>query len=399
MTEVATASPWDIPADWPVPEPEALAVSERLVEVLRDRMAETDGSLPFADYMHAVLYEPGLGYYSAGARKFGAAGDFTTAPELSPLFAQCVAASCAAVLEQVPHGVVLELGAGSGALAVEVLRCLETQDRLPASYLILEPSADLRERQYQRLAQELPAQLERVTWLDRPPQRFAGMLVANEVLDALPVELFHWDGAGTQLRRVQWEGSGFGWSEAPAAADLAQAVRQLAEHYDWPADYSSERSAWLSGWLSELARGLTRGAMLFIDYGYPRGEYYHPQRSAGTLMCHYRHRAHPDPLLLPGLQDITAHVDFTAVAEAADAAGLKIAGFTDQAHYLIDAGIEDRMAVASGEDPVADMRLAQQLRQLMLPGEMGERFKAMLLTRDCDTAVPGFRQQDLRNRL
>lgn len=388
-----------IPADWPAPAPEARAVSERLVEVLRARMRANGGSLAFADYMHTVLYEPGLGYYSAGARKFGAGGDFITGPEISPLFSQCVAASCAAVLEQVPHGAVLELGAGSGVLAVEVLRCLERQDRLPESYLILEPSADLRQRQRQRLEQELPALLERVTWLDRPPERFVGMLVANEVLDALPVELFHWDGSEVRLRRVQWEGAGFGWTDVPADAGLADRVRQFAEQYDWPPDYHSEHVAWLSGWLSELAAGLTQGAMLFIDYGYPRGEYYHPQRGTGTLMCHYRHRAHPDPLRLPGLQDITSHVDFTAVAEAAAAAGLRVAGFTDQAHYLIDAGIEDLMAAAAGADPVSGMRLAQQVRQLMLPGEMGERFKAMLLMRDCAPAVPGFRQQDLRNRL
>ncbi|RRQ21762.1 class I SAM-dependent methyltransferase [Thiohalobacter thiocyanaticus] len=392
-------SPWAIPADWPAPAPEALAVSERLVEVLRARMQAAGGSLPFADYMHSVLYEPGLGYYSAGARKFGAAGDFVTGPELSPLFSQCVAVSCAAVLEALNHGAVLELGAGSGALAVEVLRSLQAMDRLPESYLILEPSADLRERQRQRLNEEAPALLERVTWLDRPPERFAGMVIANEVLDALPVELFHWDGTDVWLRRVQWEQAGFGWTDQPADAGLAEQVRRLAEQYDWPPDYSSERAAWLSGWLSELAASLTQGAMLFIDYGYPRGEYYHPQRGAGTLMCHYRHRAHPDPLRLPGLQDITAHVDFTAVAEAASAAGLRVAGFTDQAHYLIDAGIEDTMAAAAGADPVAGMRLAQQVRQLMLPGEMGERFKAMLLTRDCDAVVPGFRQQDLRNRL
>lgn len=399
MTETAGASPWHIPADWPTPAPAAMAVSEHLVEVLRARMREAGGSLAFADYMHTVLYEPGLGYYSAGARKFGEAGDFITAPELSPLFSQCVAASCATVLEALPHGVVLELGAGSGALAVEVLRSLQAQERLPESYLILEPSADLRERQRQRLEQELPALLDRVTWLDRPPEQFAGVLVANEVLDALPVELFHWDGSEVRLRRVQWEGTGFGWTDVPAAAGLAEQVRQLAGQHAWPPDYHSERAAWLSGWLSELAAGLMQGAMLFIDYGYPRREYYHPQRATGTLMCHYRHRAHPDPLRLPGLQDITAHVDFTAVAEAADAAGLRVAGFADQAHYLIDAGIEDKMAAVAGADPVTGMRLAQQLRQLMLPGEMGERFKAMLLTRDCDAAVPGFRQQDLRNRL
>ncbi|HSH28574.1 MAG TPA: SAM-dependent methyltransferase [Thiohalobacter sp.] len=399
MTRSEIRSPWHIPADWPAPAPAAMAVSQRLAELLRARMDGAGGSLAFADYMRTVLYEPGLGYYSAGARKFGEAGDFITAPELSPLFSQCVAASCAAVLETLPHGVVLELGAGSGTLAVEVLRRLQAQARLPESYLILEPSADLRERQRQRLEQALPALLDRVTWLDRPPQRFAGVLVANEVLDALPVELFHWDGSEVRQRRVQWEGAGFGWIDAPAAAGLAEQVRRLAGQYAWPPDYHSERAAWLSDWLSDLAAGLTRGAMLFIDYGYARREYYHPQRATGTLMCHYRHRAHPDPLRLPGLQDITAHVDFTAVAETAIAAGLRVAGFTDQAHYLIDTGIEERMAAASGADPVAGMRLAQQLRQLMLPGEMGARFKAMLLTRGFEAAVPGFRQQDLRNRL
>lgn len=391
--------PWQIPADWPAPEPDALAISEQLVTRIRERITEAGGSIPFAEYMHMALYEPSLGYYSAGARKFGAAGDFVTAPEISPLFSQCIAESCSAVLESIPRGAILELGAGSAAMAVELLRTLQRHERLPESYLILEPSADLRSRQRQRFADELPEALERVVWLDRPPEAFSGMLVANEVLDALPVQLFHWSGQEVQLRHVIWEAPGFAWTDRPAEPALAQSVAGLAGQYAWTPGYRSEQAQWLSGWLAELAAGLTAGAMLFIDYGYPRREYYHPQRHEGTLMCHYRHRAHPDPLLLPGLQDITAYVDFTAVAEAADAAGLQVAGFADQAHYLIDAGIEARLAAVMDPASTDGMRLAQQVRQLMLPGEMGERFKAMLLTRNCEVPVPGFRQQDLRHAL
>lgn len=399
MTNNNNLSPWQIPDDWPAPDAGALAISEVLVARIRERMAAAGGSIPFAEYMHMALYEPGLGYYSAGARKFGADGDFITAPEISPLFSQCVAGSCAAILETVDHGTILELGAGSGAMAVELLRALQAQERLPESYLILEPSADLRERQRQRFEAELPGLLERVNWLDRPPVSFTGMIIANEVLDALPVQLLHWDGSTVRLRHVGWGENGFVWCEQPAEASIGQTVTEYAQYYAWQVGYRSELAPWLPDWLQDLAAGLARGAMLFIDYGYPRHEYYHPQRHEGTLMCHYRHRAHPDPLRLPGLQDITAYVDFTAVAQAADHAGLRVAGFTEQAHYLIDAGIETRMAEAMAPGSVEGMRLAQQVRQLMLPGEMGERFKAMLLMRDCDVAVPGFRQQDLRHAL
>lgn len=398
----AAATPWDIPADWPTPDATARAVSETLAGRIREEIAAADGWLDFARYMELALYAPGLGYYSAGARKFGARGDFTTAPEISPLFARGVARSCASVLERLDGGDVLEVGAGSGAMAADLLRELETLGRLPARYLILERSADLRQRQQEHLLRTLPHLRARIDWLDVPPaQDWRGVLVANEVLDALPVMLFGWRPDAAVEIGVAAEAGRFVFAERPAAPELAARIADWAAEYGWHADYRSECVPALAPWLRSLTERLTRGAALFVDYGYPRREYYHPERRRGTLLCHYRHRAHPDPLVLPGLQDITAHVDFTAVADAADALGLRVAGFTAQAQYLLDAGIEALLAEAlQGSGGQSDyLRLAAQAKTLLLPGEMGERFKALLLTRGVDGPVAGFGGRDLRGRL
>lgn len=394
------SSPWAIPIDWPAPEPAARRLSEALVERIRAEVEAAGGAIDFAHYMELALYAPGLGYYSAGSHKLGAQGDFTTAPEISPLFSRCVARSCMSVLDQLGGGAVLELGAGSGSLAVEMLRELAACDALPERYYILERSADLRERQQRRLAQAVPKLYDRVMWLNAPPAHFwRGVLVANEVLDAWPVRMFGWRDAAVIEYAVAWRDAGFVWQELPADAELEGRVVAWADKYRWPTRYRSELNTSLSPWLDMLLANLERGAALFIDYGYARHEYYRAERAQGTLLCHYRHRAHADPLLLPGLQDITAQVDFTAVAEAAQAAGLEVRGYTTQAHFLLDNGIEQLLTEASPVLSQDYLRQAAQVKTLLLPGEMGERFKAMLLVRDLERPVSGFQGRDLRGRL
>ena len=401
---IEPSSPSILPADWPVPDRAARAVSERLLERVREEIAVADGFLPFARYMELALYAPGLGYYSAGARKFGARGDFVTAPEVSALFSRCIARSCAGVLAQLGGGDLLEVGAGTGRMAVDLLRELEAQGRLPDRYLILERSGDLRERQHELLLREVPHLLDLVHWLDAPPAAaWRGMLIANEVLDALPVTLFGWRRGAVVEYGVSWERGRLVWRERPAEPTMAARVDGWAATFDWSADYRSEFSPSLGPWLEGLTERLAAGATLFIDYGYPRREYYHRERTRGTLLAHYRQRAHADPLLLPGLQDLTAHVDFTAVAEAADALGLAVDGFSSQAHYLLDAGIEQLLGAAMPGDRGSAqsdyLRLAAQAKTLLLPGEMGERFKAILLQRGLEGRVPGFGGRDLRGRL
>ena len=377
----------------PAPAPEALEHSRRLAARIREELHAAGGALPFARYMDLALYAPGLGYYSAGARKFGVAGDFVTAPELSPLFSRCLASQCAAVLQALGSGSVLELGAGSGVMAADILLELERLERLPEEYLILEVSADLRERQRSLLSERTPQLLSRLRWLDSLPEGFNGVIIGNEVLDALPVERFRKTGEGLERFCVVEQGEGFAWKTVPASGELAAALMALESTLPapLPAGYSSERCAALPPLFASLASALTRGAVLFMDYGYPRAAYYHPERSMGTLLCHYRQRVHGDPFLYPGLQDITAHVDFTAVAEAATSAGLELAGYTTQAHFLMALGI----AAFADEG----MESARQVKLLTLPEEMGERFKAIGFTKDVDLTLSGFALRDLSHTL
>ena len=392
--------PWNIPADWPEPDADALKLGYALLAQIYDEIDAADGFLDFARYMETALYAPRLGYYSAGARKFGAGGDFVTAPEISALFSRCVARTCADVLRTLGGGEVLEVGAGSGVMAAAMLRELGALDALPERYSILERSADLRERQRACLSDAVPQWLDRVRWLDAPPaDAWNGVLVANELLDAWPVTLFGWRGGQVVEYGVGRCEKGLTWSEKSADDDLRECVSAWAAQYAWHDEYRSELNRALPSWLDGLVASLQRGAALFIDYGYARHEYYRAERAQGTLLCHYRHRAHAQPLLLPGLQDITAHVDFTAVAEAAQAAGLRIAGYTTQAQFLLDAGIEQMLAGVPPDATHDYLRLTAQAKTLLLPGEMGERFKAMLLTRDVHGEMSGFRGRDLRSRL
>ncbi|HWL62989.1 MAG TPA: SAM-dependent methyltransferase [Steroidobacteraceae bacterium] len=376
------------------------AHAARVLEALRARIAEGGGWLPFDQYMQLALYAPGMGYYSAGARKLGEGGDFTTAPEISPLFGQCLARHCAEVLAACGGGDVLEIGAGTGRLAFDVLTTLHTMGASPARYRILEVSADLRARQ-RELLQRLPADLSaRVEWLDAPPaEPWQGALLANEVLDALPVECFTWRDGRVFERGVTAQHGNLAWSERPAPDALRLEVERLRAdaQVSWPDGFRSELCSRAGAWVGEVTRSLSQGVALFIDYGLPRREYYAAARDAGTLRCHYRQRAHDDPFAHPGLEDITAWVDFTRVAEAADAADLEVLGFATQAALLLGLGIEREVAAAA--DEVTRIRLASEARRLLMPGEMGESFKAIALGRGVDAPLAGFALQDLRNRL
>jgi SAM-dependent MidA family methyltransferase len=366
------------------------------------QIAGAGGWLSFERYMDIVLYAPGLGYYSAGAPKLGAGGDFTTAPEISGLFGACVARQCAQVLGELPGASILEIGAGSGRLAADILSRLETLGCLPAHYWVLEVSADLRDRQRRYLQQRAPHLLARVRWLDTPPaQSFTGVILANEVLDALPVARFLWRRTGTEELGVSLEAGELAQVYRRASQSMAEICAALAAAAgeQWEDGYASEYCPRLKPWTRSVTEGLRAGAVLWLDYGLPRAQYYLAQRNDGTLLCHFRQRAHDDPLLFPGLQDITAWVDFTALAEAGASAGYDVAGFTTQAYFLAGLGIDREMHEAAGEDAGSFARLANQARQLMLPGEMGERFKAMAWLRGLDLELSGFALQDLRQSL
>ena len=383
------------------PEPDALAHSLRLIDAICAEIEASGGRLPFQRYMELALYAPGLGYYSAGARKFGPAGDFITAPELSPLFSRCLARQCQQVLA-ITGGDILELGAGSGIMAADILLELASLSCLPERYLILEISAELRQRQRQTLQQHAPQLLPRVQWLDRlPAVPIKGVILANEVIDAMPVERFQMTPQGLRSLSVAWTGTRFRTClDTPGAALTAwyQALTQMLG-YTLPSGYESEHNPHLTDWLRGLANSLRRGAMLFIDYGYPAREYYHPERSMGTLVCHYRHRAHADPFIYPGLQDITANVDFSALAEAALAADLELLGYTSQNYFLFGCGLEKLLAAADPTDSVRYLALTGAVKQLTLPGEMGERFKVLACGRGLTEPLCGFSFRDERFRL
>jgi SAM-dependent MidA family methyltransferase len=382
-------------AHLPLPAPEAAQHSAQLTELIRNDIAAQGGWITFARYMELALYAPGLGYYTAGAHKFGEAGDFITAPELSPLFGRTVARQVAEIIAQsAPH--VLELGAGSGKLAADMLDELERIGSLPESYSILEVSADLRERQQALLRERLPHLAGRVCWLDALPETFGGAMVANEVLDALPVHLVHWREGGPVERGVTLSDAGFRWEDRPITDP---ALLQAAQRIDVPDGYVSEICLAQRGLINSLAQRLQQGALLFIDYGFGAREFYHPQRSNGTLMCHYRHYAHDDPFFLPGLQDITAHVNFTDVAECGIDAGLELLGYTTQAFFLMNCGIADFMAERDPENLRDYQPLSAQLQKLTSPAEMGELFKVIALGKKTANPLCGFARGELSRLL
>jgi SAM-dependent MidA family methyltransferase len=370
-----------------------------LLEHVCGEIEASGGWISFARYMELALYAPGLGYYTAGATKFGGAGDFVTAPELTPLFGRTLARVAAQVLART-GGDLLELGAGSGRLAVDVLLQLERLACLPERYLILEVSPDLRARQRQLLAEQAPHLLPRVAWLDALPESFRGVVLGNEVLDALPVHLLHGSAEGVLERGVIWTEAGLAWADRPIAAPvLASAVAELPVVTDRRVDgYLSELNLAAPALVASLADRLECGLLLFLDYGYPRAEYYHPQRHMGTLRAHYRQHALDDPFFLPGLADLTAHVDFSAVARAGQEAGLDLLGYTSQANFLMDAGILELMLEMEPMTPPY-LRAASAVQRLLQPSEMGELFKAIALGRGVAGELPGFQRGDRRAAL
>jgi SAM-dependent MidA family methyltransferase len=384
--------------DLPAPDAAARAHSERVAAHLRAAIADGVGHIPFSRYMELALYAPGLGYYAAGAQKLGAAGDFFTAPEMTPLFATALATQVAAVLAASGRREIVELGGGSGRLAADLLVALAARGALPSRYAILEVSPDLAQRQRATLARDAPAHLDRVAWITSLPETIDGALIANEVLDAVPVELVARRGGRWLEQGVTWNDArgGFSWDARPAGARIEALA---AARFPPAGDYLSELNPAAEALVEDVGRRLIGGAALWIDYGFPAAEYYHPQRSEGTLMCHYRHRAHGDPFAWPGLTDITAHVDFTAMAEAGERAGLQVAGFTALAPFLMGCGMLDALAATGTPESPAYIRAAAAVQKLLAPSEMGELFKVLALARSEAIAWPGFDVADRRHRL
>lgn len=368
------------PIELPRPDADALAASRRLLARIEQELAARSNWMSFARYMELALHEPGLGYYAAGAQKLGAGGDFVTAPELSPLFGRTLARQVAELLE--PGEAVLEFGAGSGALAAVLLE--ELKD---VRYLILEPSAELAERQRARIG-------PRASWLGRLPERFRGVMLANEVMDAMPVHALAWTRDGIRERGVCANEGGLAWCERAAQGEVLEAARALPIELAPSGRYESELALVARAWMRLLARVLERGAILVVDYGFPEREYFHPQRSMGTLACHYRHHAHGDPFFLPGLQDISAHVDFSALARAATEGGLELLGFASQAQFLVNCGITDLLAGENPADAARYLPAAAAADKLLSPAEMGELFKVLAVGRGVKRELTGFSRGD-----
>ena len=383
----------------------ALAHSQKLQAIIREEIKSAGGWIPFARYMELALYQPGLGYYNGGAVKLGGEGDFITAPEISPLFGCTLARQIIQILEQVKaqcdQADILEFGAGSGKLANDLLQELERNDCLPQQYYILEVSAELRERQQRFLTENAPHLMSRIVWLEQLPDKFFGAIVANEVIDAMPVHLVEWQGNTRFERGVIWReqknshGGSFDWENRPiddaslkAVAD--NLIQWFNPQFDPGFSYVSEINLAAGYFMHSLAKMLQLGAAIIIDYGFGRSEYYHSQRSQGTLMCHYRHHAHGDPFYLPGLQDITSHVDFSTLFEAADEAGLVLTGYTTQAHFLMNCGITEILSRIPTEDMQQYLPLANQLQKLVSPAEMGELFKVIAFAKAIDQPFNGF---------
>ncbi|MGB6155053.1 class I SAM-dependent methyltransferase [Castellaniella sp.] len=393
MTELP---PVQMPTGLPAPDPVAHDHSLRVQAMLLEKIQAAGGYLPFEAWMQAALYEPGLGYYSAGSTKLHTGGDFTTAPEISPLFGQALATQVAWVL-QASHSLdVLEFGAGSGSLAAALLPALQARG-LTVRYQIIELSADLRARQQQRLA----PWAGQVHWLDQLPDAFAGCVLANEVLDAMPVSVFRWTDTG-QLETLGVmaapqanTASPFAWAARPADDHLRTTV---AARMPVLPGYQSEINGQAEAWIRQMGTWLRCGAAILIDYGFPQAEYYHPQRLQGTLMCHFRHHAHDQPLVLPGLQDITAHIDFTAMADAALAGGLDVLGYTSQARFLMNCGLIELIGTPA-HAPADRARQHTAINTLVSEAEMGELFKVLAVGRGLDSPLPGFLRGDRRDRL
>lgn len=393
----------------PEPTAELKRISEELSNLIRTKI-EHGGPIPFSDYMEMALYQPGLGYYSAGLKKFGEGGDFVTAPQLGNVFARCMARQ----IEQIAEGIctsqadvyeLVEAGAGSGILAADLLQALENT-RPPARYNILERSAHLRQVQKETLQKQVPQWMDRITWLDEPPRNdWQGVFIANEVLDALTVDRFLIDSDGITQLKVSSGESGFEWTSGPCSKEMLDRIQAILSSLKAQLGngYQSELNTHLHAWLDTVTSSLTKGVALFVDYGYTRDDYYAPQRRDGTLICHYQHRAHDDPFMWPGLTDISASVDFTALAEAADMCGLDVCGYTTQTMFLMACGLDEVISGITDMSEKERIAINNQIYRLTLPGEMGERFQLMALGRGlndelCDN-LKAFSLTDLCHRL
>ena len=380
----------------PIPPLEAQKHSQQLFELIQQKITESGGWIDFAEFMQMALYTPGLGYYSAGSKKFGAGGDFVTAPEISSLFGQTLANQFAQVL-QATQGNVLELGAGTGKLAADVLQALTQLGCLPGQYYILEVSDHLRQVQLEYLKQHLPQNLvQRVVWLNELPAEFSGIVIGNEVLDAIPAHLIHINNQQIYERGVTATEQGFAWLDKPLTKPhLLDVVNKL----DLQGGYLTELCPAANGLINSLAHMLKYGAILMVDYGFAAREYYHPQRNQGTLMCHYQQLAHTDPLVYVGLQDITAHVDFTAIAESGIEAGLQLAGFCTQAQFLMNCGILNVISQVSPHDMARYAPLAAAAQKLLSPAEMGDLFKVIAFTKNMEEPLLGLTAGDKSHTL
>lgn len=370
-----------------LPSLEAQAHSERLIQRLKDDIQQK-GWVSFAEFMHRALYEPGLGYYVSGTRKLGAEGDFITAPEISPVFSQCLALQCQQIFKELNAPSILEFGAGSGIMAAEILLALEKHQSLPQLYAILEVSPDFQLRQLETLQKKCPHLVHLVSWLSALPQAFEGVVLANEVLDAMPVHCFEMQNGGCYEKGVSVFEDQFVWkTNLDDIFDVAPALP--SSPLDLCEGYTSEICLAVQPWLEALYESIKCGVVLLIDYGFPAREYYHPNRDQGTLMCHYRHHAHSDPFLYLGLQDITAHVDFTHVARAADALGFTVSGYANQANFLMSLDILTHTKI----DALTTQQQyshAQAIKKLLLPSEMGELFKIIALHKNIEIPLQGF---------
>ncbi len=373
------------PPQMPVPESDALDASQALAAHIKSQIAGRGGWISFAEYMQNALYAPGLGYYTGGAAKFGSAGDFVTAPSLGPLFAQTFARQVAElVARSAPE--ILEFGAGGGELAGDLLAELARLGCVIDRYSILEPGPELAGRQRATILSLAPESTAKVAWLDRMPDRFRGVMIANEVVDAMPVQAVAWREEGIFERGVEFEAGRLAWAERPASGEVLEAARDLGI----APPYASEIALAARAWMRSVAESIEKGALLVIDYGFPAREFYHPQRSTGTLMCHYRHRAHADPFLYPGLQDITAHVDFSALAASGKAAGLDILGYATQSSFLVNCGVTGVLDRTDAADVKRYAPLAAIAQKLLSPAEMGELFKVLCVGRGVAPGLAGF---------
>lgn len=388
----------------PPPSEIALAHSQSVLTLIKEQILASDGWIPFEQFMNLALYAPGMGYYSSGATKLGSAGDFVTAPEISSLFGRTLALQLAQISQQLKQAAILEFGAGSGKLALDILLELEKTAALPQKYLILEVSAELRQRQQTLLTSEAPHLMHRVEWLEQLPDPFSGIILANEVLDAMPVHLAVWQDDAILERGVIWQNNQFAWQDRPVHdTDLYAICSQLTPRINPDnqsgLEYVSEINLAAAGFIRSLAKILQQGVILLIDYGFGCNEYYHPQRNQGTLMCHYRHHAHDNPFYLPGLQDITSHVDFSAITDAAVDSDLTLLGYTTQAFFLINSGITQILAQTPIEDITRYLPQSNQLQKLVNPAEMGELFKVIAYGKEFTEPLIGFGTGDMSRLL